>query len=126
MIHHAAADVVCLLAYGLVMLNTDLHNSRVKAKMSRPCYIRNNLAIPALASLGETYLGRLYDGIAAGPIQTANVEEIDYVLSDSLIQGYLRKECARGILFRWRRRWCVVVNGCLYYFHRRKVHGCYG
>ncbi|KAK9164767.1 hypothetical protein Syun_005669 [Stephania yunnanensis] len=65
----ASADTAYVLAYSVIMLNTDAHNSMVKDKMSKADFIRNNRGIDDGKDLSEEYLGSLYDQIVKNEIK---------------------------------------------------------
>lgn len=64
-----SADTAYVLAYSVIMLNTDAHNSMVKDKMSKADFIRNNRGIDDGKDLPEEYLGNLYDHIVKNEIK---------------------------------------------------------
>ncbi|KAI5679581.1 hypothetical protein M9H77_00808 [Catharanthus roseus] len=64
-----SADTAYVLAYSVIMLNTDAHNSMVKDKMSKADFIRNNRGINDGKDLPEEYLGSLYDQIVRNEIK---------------------------------------------------------
>ncbi|KAI5592818.1 hypothetical protein BDE02_04G178300 [Populus trichocarpa] len=64
-----SADTAYVLAYSVIMLNTDAHNSMVKDKMSKADFIRNNRGIDDGKDLPEEYLGALYDHIVKNEIK---------------------------------------------------------
>jgi Sec7-like guanine-nucleotide exchange factor len=53
--------VAYVLAFSLIMLNTDLHNPSVKKKISKEGFIKNNRGINDGKNLPDDYLGALYD-----------------------------------------------------------------
>lgn len=65
----ARADTAYVLAYSVIMLNTDAHNSMVKDKMTKADFIRNNRGIDDGKDLPEEYLGALYDQIVKNEIK---------------------------------------------------------
>ncbi|XP_077215743.1 SEC7-like guanine nucleotide exchange family protein isoform X2 [Tasmannia lanceolata] len=65
----SSADTAYVLAYSVIMLNTDAHNNMVKDKMSKADFIRNNRGIDDGKDLPEEYLGPLYDQIVKNEIQ---------------------------------------------------------
>lgn len=71
----ASADAVHVLAFSAIMLNTDAHNSRVRAKMTRAQFVANNRGINAGGDLPEGALGALYDSIVERPIRGPREEE---------------------------------------------------
>ena len=65
----ASADAVHVLAFSAIMLNTDAHNARVRAKMTRAQFVLNNRGINGGGDLPERMLERLYDSIVERPIR---------------------------------------------------------
>ncbi|PKA56563.1 Brefeldin A-inhibited guanine nucleotide-exchange protein 1 [Apostasia shenzhenica] len=65
----ASADTAYVLAYSVILLNTDAHNNMVKDKMSKSGFIRNNRGIDDGKDLPEDYLGSLYDQIVKHEIK---------------------------------------------------------
>ncbi|XP_072962214.1 brefeldin A-inhibited guanine nucleotide-exchange protein 1 [Typha angustifolia] len=63
------ADTAYVLAYSVILLNTDAHNSMVKDKMSKGDFIRNNRGIDDGKDLPEDYLSTLYDQIVKNEIK---------------------------------------------------------
>ncbi|VFQ78432.1 unnamed protein product [Cuscuta campestris] len=64
-----SAETAYVLAYSVIMLNTDAHNSMVKDKMTKADFIRNNRGIDNGKDLPEDYLGDLYDQIVKNEIK---------------------------------------------------------
>ncbi|XP_048128461.1 brefeldin A-inhibited guanine nucleotide-exchange protein 1 isoform X2 [Rhodamnia argentea] len=67
-----SADTAYVLAYSVIMLNTDAHNNMVKDKMSKADFIRNNRGIDDGKDLPEEYLGALYDQIVKNEIKMSS------------------------------------------------------
>lgn len=61
-------DVVFILCYSLIMLNTDQHNPQVKKKMTEDEFIRNNRAINGGMDLPREYLSELFHSISTNAI----------------------------------------------------------
>ncbi|GAB2267564.1 Protein big1 [Dionaea muscipula] len=64
-----SADTAYVLAYSVIMLNTDAHNNMVKDKMTKADFIRNNRGIDDGKDLPDDYLGVLYDQIVKNEIK---------------------------------------------------------
>ncbi|MCJ1245633.1 guanine nucleotide exchange protein for ADP-robosylation factor [Trapelia coarctata] len=62
----ANADTAYVLAYSVIMLNTDQHSSKLKGqrRMTKEDFIKNNRGINDNADLPDEYLGSIYDEIA--------------------------------------------------------------
>ncbi|KAF8109530.1 hypothetical protein N665_0094s0002 [Sinapis alba] len=68
----SSADTAYVLAYSVIMLNTDAHNIMVKEKMTRDGFIRNNRGIDDGKDLPEEYLGALYDQVVKNEIKMSS------------------------------------------------------
>ncbi|KAK1832623.1 hypothetical protein QBC39DRAFT_433177 [Podospora conica] len=64
----ANADTPYVLAYSVILLNTDLHSSKIAKHMSREDFIKNNRGINDNADLPDDYLLGIYDDIAGNEI----------------------------------------------------------
>jgi brefeldin A-inhibited guanine nucleotide-exchange protein len=64
----ANADTAYVLAYSVILLNTDLHSSKIAKRMSKEEFIRNNRGINDNADLPDDYLLGIYDEIAGNEI----------------------------------------------------------
>ncbi|PKA60061.1 Brefeldin A-inhibited guanine nucleotide-exchange protein 2 [Apostasia shenzhenica] len=65
----SSADTAYVLAYSVIMLNTDAHNPLVKNKMSPEDFISNNRGIDDGKDLPEEYLRSLYERISKNEIK---------------------------------------------------------
>ncbi|KAG6492473.1 ARF guanine-nucleotide exchange factor GNOM-like [Zingiber officinale] len=63
-------DAALVLAYSLIMLNTDQHNAQVKKKMTEEDFIRNNRRINGGNDLPREFLSELYHSICRNEIRT--------------------------------------------------------
>ncbi|KAK4205019.1 hypothetical protein QBC40DRAFT_215712 [Triangularia verruculosa] len=59
----ANADTAYVLAYSVIMLNTDLHSAQVVQRMTKADFIKNNRGINDNADLPDEYLLKIYDDI---------------------------------------------------------------
>jgi brefeldin A-inhibited guanine nucleotide-exchange protein len=64
----ANADTAYVLAYSVIMLNTDLHSSKVAQRMTKEDFIKNNRGINDNANLPDEYLIGIYEEIASDEI----------------------------------------------------------
>ncbi|KAK4541852.1 hypothetical protein LTR36_007384 [Oleoguttula mirabilis] len=64
----ANADTAYVLAYSVIMLNTDQHSAQVKVRMTPEDFIKNNRGINDNADLPEEYLRGIYEEIAHNEI----------------------------------------------------------
>nr|XP_024388580.1 brefeldin A-inhibited guanine nucleotide-exchange protein 2-like isoform X2 [Physcomitrium patens] len=65
----SSADTAYVLAYSVIMLNTDAHNPMVKTKMSKAEFIRNNRGIDDGRDIPEDFMSSLYDRIVSNEIK---------------------------------------------------------
>lgn len=65
----AKADTAYVLSYSIIMLNTDLHSSHIKNKMTLQEFIENNAGIDNGNDLPEDYIVKLFDEIANNEIK---------------------------------------------------------
>lgn len=59
----ANADTAYVLAYSVILLNTDLHSAQIKVRMTREDFVRNNRGINDNADLPEEFLNDVYSTI---------------------------------------------------------------
>ena len=64
----ANADTPYVLAYSVIMLNTDLHSSKIARRMTQEDFIKNNRGINDNADLPDEYLITIYEDIAGNEI----------------------------------------------------------
>ena len=65
----ATADAAYVLAYSVIMLNTDQHSDRIKGRrMTKEDFIKNNRGINDNKDLPEEYLSGIYDEIQSNEI----------------------------------------------------------
>ncbi|GAA5940878.1 Arf family guanine nucleotide exchange factor SEC7 [Sporobolomyces koalae] len=65
----ANADTAYILAFSVILLNTDAHNPQVKKPMSKTEFIKNNRGIDDGKDLDEALLSGIYDEINANEIR---------------------------------------------------------
>ncbi|KPV74748.1 uncharacterized protein RHOBADRAFT_36677 [Rhodotorula graminis WP1] len=65
----ANADTAYILAFSVILLNTDAHNPQVKKPMTQAEFIRNNRGIDDGKDLDEQFLVEIYDEINANEIR---------------------------------------------------------
>ena len=71
----ANADTAYVLAYSVILLNTDLHSSKILKRMSKEEFIKNNRGINDNADLPDDYLLGIYDEIASNEIVLTSERE---------------------------------------------------
>ncbi|XP_051145511.1 brefeldin A-inhibited guanine nucleotide-exchange protein 2-like [Andrographis paniculata] len=97
----SSADTAYVLAYSVILLNTDAHNPMVKTKMSAEDFIRNNRGIDDGKDLPEKDLRSLFERISRNEIkmkeddvsiqQTQSVNSGRVLGLDSILNIVIRK-----------------------------------
>ena len=88
----ANADTAYVLAYSVIMLNTDQHSSKMKGRrMTHEDFIKNNRGINDNSDLPEEYLRGIYDEIASNEIVLTTERE------SAANMGYATQPVATGI-----------------------------
>lgn len=83
-----SADVAYVLAYSVIMLNTDAHNPMVKKKMSKEDFLRNNRGINDGGDLDSEFMESLYDRIVSDEIKMNDDGEGDETKEGLPTQGW--------------------------------------
>ncbi|KAF9569079.1 Sec7-domain-containing protein [Agrocybe pediades] len=65
----ASAECAYVLAYSVILLNTDAHNPQVKRRMTKTDFLRNNRGINNNEDLPEEFLSQIYDDIVHNEIR---------------------------------------------------------
>ncbi|KAG7449384.1 Sec7-domain-containing protein [Guyanagaster necrorhizus] len=63
------ADAAYVLAYSVIMLNTDAHNPQVKKRMTKVEFIKNNRGINDGNNLPDEFMSEIYDEIVSNEIR---------------------------------------------------------
>eukprot|EP01119_Soliformovum_irregulare_P001359 TRINITY_DN1107_c0_g2_i1.p1 TRINITY_DN1107_c0_g2~~TRINITY_DN1107_c0_g2_i1.p1 ORF type:complete len:1152 (-),score=404.61 TRINITY_DN1107_c0_g2_i1:97-3552(-) len=113
-------DTAYLLAFSMIMLNTDAHNPNIKKerKMSKEQWIKNTKSIPGGMDLEDSYLERLFHKIVKEEIKMET--EGGGMHTHAEKKGYLVKQGGR--IKTWKKRWFVISDNCLYYFKTHEDH----
>ncbi|KAL1917906.1 uncharacterized protein VTP21DRAFT_3740 [Calcarisporiella thermophila] len=72
----ANADTAYVLAYSVIMLNTDLHSPQIKRRMTKAEFIKNNRGINDNADLPEEFLSGIYDEINENEIKMKDEQDM--------------------------------------------------
>ncbi|KAG6817461.1 hypothetical protein H0H87_008629 [Tephrocybe sp. NHM501043] len=65
----ANADTAYILAYSVIMLNTDAHNPQIKNRMTKADFMKNNRGINDNNDLPEEFLSSVFDEIVSNEIR---------------------------------------------------------
>ena len=120
-----STDVVFILSFSCIMLNTDLHNENIapSKKMTMQGFLNNNRGIDEGGDINPFILEQLYLEIQENEIR---MNESDMYESDVVtfiapkLAGWLHKKC-ENFMGSWRKHWFVLTDSCLYYFFEPSV-----
>ena len=77
-------EAAYVLAYSVILLNTDAHNPQVKRRMTKADFIRNNRGINDGTDLPEELLSAIYDEIQINEIRMKDEVEQEALMSLSM------------------------------------------
>lgn len=81
-----SSDEVSTLAYSILMLNTDLHDTSVKERMSIEDFIKNVYSTKYFDHVARSYLENIYKSILTNPFKVPCKRNDDYTKSDELFE----------------------------------------
>ncbi|PHT41831.1 Brefeldin A-inhibited guanine nucleotide-exchange protein 4 [Capsicum baccatum] len=108
-----SADTAYVLAYSVIMLNTDAHNSMVKDKMTKADFIRNNRGIDDGKDLPEDYLGALYDQIVKNEIKMKADSSVPQNKQGNSLNKLLGLDGILNLVWKQREEKPLGANGVL-------------
>lgn len=115
-------DVGYILAFSLIMLNTDAHNPNIKQenKMTKAQFVANNRGINNGKDLDRAFLEDLYDRIVSQEI-AMEYERDDFAQWDKQGWIYMKefKTKAPNLTLKKsiaKKVWCIISGCCLYMF----------
>jgi ankyrin repeat protein len=105
-------DTAYLLAFSMIMLQTDAHNPAIKRekKMTKQQFIFNNRSIDQGRDLPEGMLGEIYDNIITTPIKMETGMQMTLDVVETT--GLLKIRADKG---RWAKMFVILRENCLYY-----------
>ena len=109
-------DQAYLLAFSLIMLNTDLHNPSIKHKMTVEQFVKNNTDTGLENDLSPEFLSKMYFCIRDNEIKM-ETQDTKFGNSVAIKMGWLTKQGGR--IKTWKRRWFILSDGVLYYFKEK-------
>ena len=115
--HFSSPDTIHVLAFALIMLNTDAHNPNVKkqSKMTQAEFVKMNRGIDGGNDIKQDVLEGLYQSIVQTAIHT-DWETGIVTFFNPTCEGYLQKRAGSGA-HAWQRRYFLLNEHCLYYFN---------
>jgi cytohesin len=110
------SDTCFVLCYSIIMLNTSLHNTSVKEKITLEKFLQMHKDIEGCEDISEDLLLNLYENIRNEPFKSPDEDgnELGQAFYNPDRAGYLEK--LNSGYRSWKRRWFVLNEMCLYYF----------
>eukprot|EP00903_Cladosiphon_okamuranus_P016855 g15543.t2 len=116
----SCSDTAWVLAFGLMILNTDMYNRNIKEsdKMTEAQFVRNHRGIDQGNDPARELLEGMYRRVKANEIR---MDEGDMYESEVITfvapkkSGWLKKK-STGVVGKWKRHWFVLNDAVLYYF----------
>ncbi|KAH0787852.1 Sec7 domain containing protein [Histomonas meleagridis] len=110
-----SADAAYILAFAIVMLNSDLHNPNVKNRMSSTDFVNNIKGALPPDTISDETLQSIYNDIKNTPFAfTTKGKEIMAYSCPRLVENLQKKTD------QWKSSWTkhcfVLANSCIYYF----------
>uniref|UniRef100_A0A6B2L217 PH domain-containing protein n=1 Tax=Arcella intermedia TaxID=1963864 RepID=A0A6B2L217_9EUKA len=114
-------DTAFILAFSLIMLNTDHHNPAIKNKMTKEQFLNTHRG-----QWGPHHQNPPVD-LYTTFFESITKEEIKFEREGELFggagkKGYLKKVSGR----RFKKRWFILKDNCLYYFQKANDVEPYG
>ena len=110
-----STDAAHIMAFALLLLNSDLHNPKQKAKMSSSQFIFNIRGALDRDVMSDAQLERMFNDIKDHPIVLNGADDSVMALSAPKLKGKLKKK-ENGCMASWHEYFFVLANSCLYYF----------
>lgn len=110
-----SAENAKIIAYAIVMLNTDLHKTSTSRKMSLIQFIRNTRNALPTEVISDSDLERYYNDIKENQLLLSGDNQAILPLCAPSISGKLRKRQDKWNSY-WTQHIFVLLNSCLYYY----------
>jgi ankyrin repeat protein len=112
--HFASPDAAFILAFSVIMLNTDAHNPAIKKqnRMTKQQFVNNNRGCNEGNDFDREFLEYIYDRIVEEEIKMPQAG--GSIFNSAEKKGYLTKQGGR--VKTWKKRWFVLASNNLYYF----------
>ncbi|CAM9208119.1 unnamed protein product, partial [Hapterophycus canaliculatus] len=113
-------DTAWVLAFGLMILNTDLYNRNIKEgdKMTEAQFVKIHRGIDQGKDPPKEMLQGMYRRIKEAEIRMNEGDMYESVVITFVApkkSGWLKKK-SRGYVGKWKRHWFVLNDAVLYYF----------
>eukprot|EP01088_Endostelium_zonatum_P000966 TRINITY_DN11243_c0_g1_i1.p1 TRINITY_DN11243_c0_g1~~TRINITY_DN11243_c0_g1_i1.p1 ORF type:complete len:991 (-),score=275.21 TRINITY_DN11243_c0_g1_i1:161-3133(-) len=108
-------DTCYMLAFSLILLNTDQHNSALKKRMTLEEFLASNSRLDWRETIPAGVQEELYHRIKKDEIK---MESVGIMFGSADKRGFLTKQGGR--VKTWKKRWFILSNNCLYYFKKEE------
>jgi brefeldin A-inhibited guanine nucleotide-exchange protein len=112
----SSADTAYVLAYSVIMLNTDLHNPQVKKRMTRSDFIKNNRGIDDGKDVHVEFLELIYEEILSNELimKEEHLQKKKLVVEPGKVQKFKQRgEQIKSLdeKFENMKEKCIWVSG---------------
>ncbi len=113
-------DSAHILAFGIMMLHTDAHSGKVKQNMSLEQFSNMLRGTDQGKDPPREMLERIYGRVTLTPFDNSSkaLEHDVVTFFNASREGWLWKQ-GSGHARKWRRRWFLLNENCLYYFKKK-------
>ena len=115
-------DTAHVLAFAVIMLHTDAHNKQIKKKMTEAQFVKMMRGIDQGTDLNATMLSNVYHRTITKKFALDHHEHGVVTFFNANREGWLWK-CGSNSQKRWKKRWFLINNHCLYYFKTKPEVG---
>lgn len=113
-----STDSAHIMAFALLLLNSDLHNPRQRMKMNEEQFITNVRGVLEQSIISDDALREMFEEIRDHPIVLDQTGDEAMALSAPKLKGSLTRK-TNGCMAGWKSFFFVLANSCLYYFSSR-------
>jgi len=114
-----SVDACYVVSFSIIMLNTSLHNTNVKDKITMDGFVRMNKGVNDGGDLSTEMLEEIYNSILNEPFQIPEDDgsDLTHTFFNPERAGMLTKE--GGIHRTWKPRYFILKDNCLFYFRNK-------
>ena len=108
-------EIIYILTFALIMLNSDLHNPNVQKKITCNQFIQNVKGCLPLNSISDEELSKFYNMLKEHPLKFSSSSNQFMAMSAPQMRGFLKFKPNKKFS-KFKKRYFVLANSCLYYF----------
>ena len=120
----SSTDAIYIISYALIMLNTDLHNEKMKRKMRKQEFIARIREFPELDcnEISDAELAAIYEDLKARPLVFGGAVEDFFSPTAPKLKGRLKKRSGKSGSV-WTEHFFVLAYMCLFYYDTDDENG---